>query len=527
MRKSFSIMSAVVLFLYLASCETKGPEEQSVVIGPDTVPVSLDTYKNIWYVSATSGSDSDGDGTQDKPWQSLSHALRQITDASVDNRYAILVASAVYSNTPLKMKSYVDLYGGFNATDWQRDVLKNRTVLTGGGERRVIIGADSSRLDGFTVLSGKIRGKGAGLFCSGTSPIISNNVFMNNKTLGPIPWRPKNLHEVANDGGAIYCENGSSPVLENNIFVNNTTEIGRGAAIAFHSKCNGRIANNVFLNNIAGTDDPMRSSDGGAISIFDWSSPVVENNLILNNEALATNDAGGIFVALWSSPRIINNIFVGNRCADDAGGLFVGGQEHRYDMPLDPLPAEDEFFVLIEGNTFIGNSNPSQNSGAMRFTMESRGVFRNNTVAHNTGIYFQKCEVVIEKNVIFDNFLFIEPKTGMKSSMIKDNLILGDFTLEVEAQVSNNILNVDSNDPRFINDWHEIRAAAAQYSRKTNTTNFFVLESNFERIQLVNRIIKIGNRWSVVKSNVQNRVEVWGNFSGEVNITVLPTYQIK
>jgi len=350
---------------------------------------------------------------------------------------------------------------------------------------------------------------------------------MNNKTLGPIPWLPKNLHEIANDGGAIYCENGSSPVLENNIFVNNATEIGRGAAIAFHSKCDGRIANNVFLNNIAGTNDPMRSSDGGAISMFDWSSPVVENNLILNNEALASNDAGGMFVALWSSPRIINNIFVGNRCADDAGGLFVGGQEHRYDVPFYPLPAKNEFFVLIEGNTFVGNSNPSQNSGAMRFTMESRGVFKNNLVVHNSGIYFQKCEVVIEENIILDNFLFIDPIAGMKTSIIKDNLILGDFKLEVDAQLNNNILRVDSIEPRFVNDWHEFRAAAAQYDRKTNTTVFIIFESNFEPNQLANRVIKIGNRWSVVKSNDQNHVEVWGDFSGEVNIIVLPTYQLR
>ena len=162
---------------------------------------------------------------------------------------------------------------------------------------------------------------------------------MRNKTLGPGSWKPKVRHLITNDGGSVYFENGSSPIIANNLFADNRTENGRGAAIALHVNCNGRIINNVFLRNITGLDDPMRSSDGGAVSIFDRSDPVIENNVFLNNQALSENDAGGLFVALWSSPVIRKNIFVGNHCKDDAGALFVGGQEHRYDIPLDPLPS--------------------------------------------------------------------------------------------------------------------------------------------------------------------------------------------
>jgi hypothetical protein len=263
-----------------------------------------------------------------------------------------------------------------------------------------VIGSNNARLDGFVILYGRVRGKGAGVFCDGVSPYISNNRFFDNQTLAPQPWRPKYIHEMANDGGTIYCANAASPVIENNLFIANKTENGRGAAIACNNQCKPRIVNNLFMDNKTGLKDPMRSSDGGAISIFDWCDAKIENNVLIGNRALASNDGGAIFVALWSSAQIKDNIFVANYSDDDAGALFVGGQEHRYDKPLDPLPPADKFFVNIEGNVFIANQNPSKNSGAMRFTMESRGNFVNNIVAYNCGIYFQLILIYVQMQIL-------------------------------------------------------------------------------------------------------------------------------
>jgi len=168
---------------------------------------------------------------------------------------------------------------------------------------------------------------------------------------------------------------------------------------------------------------------------------LVEGNIFLSNLAGSRNDGGALFVALWSSTEIKNNIFVDNESGDDAGALFVGGQEHRYDSPLDPYPNKDEFYVTIENNTFIGNRNPTMNSGAMRFTMESRGKFSNNIVAQNNGVYFQRSETEITNNLILDNMLVIETKEGLDKSVIKDNLIYADFILdETVAEVKNNMM---------------------------------------------------------------------------------------
>jgi hypothetical protein len=521
----------IVLF-FLMTCFSTHQNSSPPNIGPKTVTVPLEDYRHVIYVSSLKGSDENGDGSTQQPFNSISFALNQIQDARSDNRYAVLVSSGDYFQTPIKMKQYVDFYGGFEPSKWERDIEKSRTILTGGEEGRMVIGANHACLDGFIISNGRIRGKGAGIFCDGVSPTITNNIFVSNKTQSPIPWSPKFLHETANDGGAIYCENGASPIIENNLFAKNATENGRGAAIAFHNNCNGRIANNVFLYNTTGLKDPMRSSDGGAISIFDWSSPIIENNIILNNQSLASNDAGGVFVALWSSPIIRKNIFVGNRCDDDAGALFVGGQEHRYDRPLDLLPGEEKFFVRIDSNVFIGNSNPSKNSGAMRFTMESRGGFNHNIVAHNSGIYFQRSEVTVENNIILDDFLFIETKKGLKPGIIKNNLIWANFILETEATVKDNYLTTAregnfSTPPTFVNDWIELQANAATYNPKQFVTSIFVSNAEFKKNKLANRVLKAGDQWGVIKSNNKKEIEIWGDFSDHVNFTILPTYRVK
>jgi hypothetical protein len=525
------LISSILILLLL--CCSNSPEPISYpMIGPRTETVCFDDYKQVFYVSSKTGSDENGDGSAQKPWKSISFTLDQIKNAESENRSAVLVSSGDYAHAPIKMKQFIDLYGGFEPSKWERDIERNRTVLTGGQEHRVVIGIDDACLDGFVISNGQIRGKGAGIWCDKVSPIITNNIFTSNKTLAPILWNPKFLHETANDGGAIYCENGASPIIKNNLFAKNATENGRGAAIAFNRNCKGRIVNNVFLNNTTGLNDPMRSSDGGAVSIFDWSSPIIENNIILNNQCLNSNDAGGLFVALWSSPIIRQNIFVGNKCDDDAGALFVGGQEHRYDRSLDPLPNEEKFFVKIDSNIFIGNSNPSKNSGAMRFTMESRGRFSHNIVAYNSGIYFQRSEVTIENNIILDDFLFIETKKGLKPGVIQKNLIWANFTLEAEATVKDNNLKNHrernfSSPPGFVNDWIELYANAVTYRPKQFITSVYTSNGNFENDELANRIVKSGDRWGVIKSNNEKDIEIWGNFSEDIQLLILPTYHLK
>jgi len=525
----------VVISLFIYGCQktdTDIGQVEKELIYPKTEEVQQADYKRIIHVSKN-GQDNDQNGSKDNPYQTIPFALDQIEDASAENRIALLISEGEYSGKTIQLIEYVDLYGGFDKQTWQRNIEKFTTTWSGDGERRILFAENHVRLDGFYITNGEIKGKGAALFCDGTSPIISNNIFLDNKTLGPDNWNPEYWHETANDGGAIFGEKGASPTIRNNMFINNKTVNGRGAAISFDGKCKPIIKQNLFFSNIAGLNDPMRSSDGGAINIFDWSVAEIDGNVFISNRAESKNDAGAVFIALWSSAQVTNNLFVDSHAGDDAGALFVGGQEHRYDAPLDPIPPKDEFFVSIKNNTFIGNHHGGSNSGAMRFTMESRGEFVGNKLAHNYGVYFQRSEVRVADNIILDNFLFIETKEGLEKGTIENNILWADYDQQIDADVKNNNMYdlVEGNGnyhnpPQFVDDGFEIISLSTNYTPQNFSTLITVADLRLKKNQLANRVIRAGERWGVIKSNSTNTISVWGNFIGVVKITVMPTYTL-
>jgi len=536
LRISIWVMFIILSYIFVQGCKQSAMDKREMTgpvnIYPATEGVQQAEYKQLFFVSKK-GSDTTGIGSKEQPYRSVVYALDKIQEAAAENRVGLWVSKGIYSDGPVELKEYVDLFGGFDAVTWQRDISKFPTTLSGGEENRVIVAANHSRVDGFIITDGVVKGKGAAMFCDGTSPVISNNVFLSNKTLAPDDWNPKYWHETAHDGGAIHGQNGASALIRNNLFTGNKTENGRGAAISFDGHCKPQIKDNIFINNISGLKDPMRSSDGGAINIFNWSNALIDGNLFISNRAESKNDGGAVFIALWSSAQVNGNLFVDNHSGDDAGALFVGGQEHRYDAALDPIPPKDKFFVSIRNNTFIGNHHGGTNSGAMRFTMESRGEFIANKLAHNNGVYFQRSEVHVADNMILDNFLFIETKEGLEKGIIENNLLWADYSLKVAADVrNNNMLYVAEGDgnyhkpPKFINDGFEITSLSTNYKRQDYSTLVYLGNSNFENDQLANRVVKAGDKWGVIKSNTATTITVWGNFLGQVNFTVLPTYSM-
>ncbi len=526
-----------VVIVWLSACQS-GVEQQveatrnykTVSMGPVTVQVERAAFSKVYYVSLLAG--EGGDGSQEKPFKTLSEAVNQ--PAGNENT-AILVASGEYEENGLRIKKGFRLFGGYSPDFKERDIDKFMTTVNGMKKGRIFTLSENTGVDGFRIRKGQIRGKGAAVFTTAKNIVLSNNVFWGNKTLKPVPWNPAFWHETANDGGAIYCADGAEMTIVNNLFLRNETENGRGGAIAADNDCTLSIENNVFFQNTAGLDDPMRSSDGGAVSIFRWSDATVVNNWCISNAALHKNDGGGIWIALWSSATVKDNIFAGNEAADDAGAIFVGGQEHRYDAPLDPIPPKDKFFVTISGNTIIGNRNPSFNSGAMRFTMEGRGEFTGNVTAFNNGIYFQRSEVLIEKNSILDDFLLVETKEGLTPCVVKDNVIWAGYSQgeDINPEIRNNnmLYPTEGNGnysvpPDFIDDGLTPEIASVNYQSRELVTTFIFFNKNFEENELVGRVVNIGGRWSVIRSNEKNMLEVWGDFAGETALKIIPTYTL-
>ncbi len=516
--------------------------------GPQTTPVDLDPYTRILHVSTTTGSDTTGTGTASAPYASILHALAtaDATSVSAATRTALLIAAGTYNVHNLQLTPNTDLYGGFDPTTWTRDIQAHTTILDARNEGRVLIAATTTaasttatatattpsvRIDGLHIHNGRIRAPGGGILIDGTSPVITNNVFTQNATLTPAPWAPKYLHETAHDGGAIYCRNGGAPEIRNNLILANTTETGRGAGIAFDHNCDGLITDNVLIGNIAGTADPMRSSDGGGISIFNHSSPEINGNVVLHNQALHNNDGGGIFVAYWSSAKVRNNVIVANHGGDDGGGLFVGGQEHRYDRPFDPIPSAEEFFVEVTGNRFFGNTNPSRNSGATRITMESRGRVEGNIAALNNGFYLQRSELEVTDNTILEDTLLIETKEGLEPTRFSNNVVSGSLENDGIAIVTGSLVRDGAAGegnaaglPEFLEDGRELQVLGTSYSPANHQTQVDVL-ALLPPDDLTGRVVVSGDDWGVVHTASGRHLTLWGDLRSATELRLLPTYR--
>ncbi len=547
------LRNALLTLLLSLSLVTLLTTTPTLAAGPTTTPVDLDPYTQILHVSTTTGSDTTGTGTASAPYASITQALASAlaaasnTDATTATdaaRTAILIAAGTYNVHNLALQPNTDLYGGFNPTTWTRDIQAHPTILDARNEGRVLIASTSAattaattttttnpRIDGLQIHNGQTRAPGGAILIDGTSPVLTNNVFTRNATLTPADWAPKYLHETAHDGGAIYCRNGGAPEIRNNLILANTTENGRGAGIAFDHNCDGLIADNVLIGNVAGAADPMRSSDGGGISIFNRSSPEISGNVVLGNKALHNNDGGGIFVAYWSSPKVRNNVIVANHGGDDGGGLFVGGQEHRYDRPFDPIPSAEEFFVEVTGNRFFGNTNPSRNSGATRITMESRGRVTGNLAALNNGFYLQRSELEVTDNTILEDTLLIETKEGLEPTRFSNNIVSGslesDGTAIVSASMFRDGAAGEGNTaglPEFLEDGRELQVLATSYSASSHQTQVDI-SALLSPGDLTGRVVVSGDDWGVVHSASGRHLTLWGDLRSATELRLLPTYR--
>ncbi|HWB83222.1 MAG TPA: right-handed parallel beta-helix repeat-containing protein [Bryobacteraceae bacterium] len=492
--------------------------------GPHTQPFDASKYAQVRYVAAGHGSDASGDGSAARPWQSIARAMQSTSSPAAGHRAAILVAAGVYTGAAIQMKPRVDLFGGFT-TDWKRDIAANPSILDGQSEHRLVNASDDATLDGFTFRNGRVRGFGGAVLCDGTSPRLSNNVFTGNSTLPPESWKPDHWHESANDGGAIACRSHCSAVIEHNRFENNFTEVGRGGAIAVAGHSSARIIGNLVMDNRTGLSDPSRSSDGGGISIFDHSNGEISGNVVQGNQNVNKNDGGGVFVALWSAPSISNNLIVGNQGSDDGGGLFVGGQQHHYGTPFDPVPPASQFDIHVTGNAIIGNVAAGGPSGAMRITMETRGEFDDNLVARNQGaMYFQRSEIRARDNIIAGDLLFVESKSTVKPGVFQHDLFGGTVSVQAPASFENCFMGPDA---PFLPDGMTTAATTVSTDKRDDTTRIGLSHVQLEPNEWTGRVLRIGKTFLVIRGNQSNAVTVWGQAvvqPGEA-VEILPSYR--
>jgi hypothetical protein len=433
------------------------------------------------------------------------------------------------------MKEYVDMYGGYSASGWDRDIFANKTVLDGQLARRVMVAADNCRLDGFVIIRGRVGGGrgldvhynydhtgcGAGIAIVRVSPVISNCVFTDNTTTRPASWNPKPIkkdnddddgwHQTANDGGAISIFDHANPVIANNIFYDNRTEVGRGAAVSSNYYCNPVITNNVMFNNTASTNDPMRSGDGGAINAYEYGYVVIQNNIIANNKAKSRGDGGGIAVHWWVSALVKDNVVVNNVGSDDGGGIFVAGQKHHWE-PDEPQVPYPEYKVHLDGNVLMHNEADNSESDPVRFTKLVIAEFTNNIIVdHSEGLYFQNSIVDLLNNTIGGKAR-IENDKPYRSNP-RCNAYNNIFLDRSVGSGSNNCMG----DPGFVKDGFRVTGNATFDSARYLTT-VVVPGANYTPGALTKRIVVSGRTWSAIRDNTSDTIRVWGDVGGSFEV---------
>lgn len=456
-------------------------------IGPQPRPVDLRKYAQVIRVGA---------GEQHK---TVARALESVNGTPA-KRSAILVAAGTYPESSIRMKAFVDMYGGFAAGDWkQRDIYQNATVLDAQKRGPVLIGADHARLDGFVVTGGEQSGHGGGIVCAGVSPTIVNNIIIGNNTLR-MPIKEGLGKQIGNEGGGIALLAGSRALVANNLICENTTEVGNGAGITARGDVQAKILRNVFCNNISGAKDDQlfhgkigtRSSPGGAIACSEESSPDISFNVVVRGAATLNNDGGGVWVEGNSMPRISYNWFVGNRSGDDGGGIYVMGNLY-YDEEGKRHDFAPDGPVAIEGNLIAGNFTDRGAPGGIRVSRFGRVDLRRNRIVANEkgGAHGAEGGVicVLENNVIADN--------GAKRDPAKPSFRLnGDIT-----------------------------------SRKFDARTFVTAIKTTAPLgqeNLAGSVVRIGKEWSVIKSSGPDGLLIWGKFTDEApKFEILDRYETK
>ncbi len=180
---------------------------------------------------------------------------------------------------------------GADPNDWE---VVADTVIDANDPNGYVITFENSEdtnsiLTGFTITGGNL-----GIYCDGSSPVISNCLITDNNS--------------TNGGAGMYNVN-SSPAVTNCFFVNNDANYGGGV---YDINSSSTFTSCVFAGNTA-------SEDGGAIYDVN-SSPLLINCTFSGNSAVG--DGGGMYSCGTSEPNVINCIFWDNQADSDGNEIY-------------------------------------------------------------------------------------------------------------------------------------------------------------------------------------------------------------
>jgi parallel beta-helix repeat protein len=291
--------------------------------------------------------------------------IQQAIDAAWDGVTIIVAEGRYYENINFKGK-----YLTLTSEDPNDESVVANTIIDGNEQGTVVTfswGEDAnSILAGFTITKGKYP-YGVGIYCSHSSPKISNCIISGNSGSGIYCFYSSptitNCNISANSGG-IYCRDDSSPTITNCTISGNS-----GGGIYCGYKSSPTITNCTFSGNSSG------HSGGGMYNKS--SSPTLINCTFSGNSTSGMYNSGGGMYNNNSNPTLVNCIFSGNSAHAGAYYGSGGGMANSSSSPT------------VTNCTFSGNSGHS--GGGMRNYQSSPSLtnctFIGNSASYGGGLY--------------------------------------------------------------------------------------------------------------------------------------------
>lgn len=264
---STALVAALVLIAPPALAQTAAPGTlQPRVLAPSEPPA----YTLI-HVNASSGSDTSGDGSQLRPYQTITHALQGATTNSI-----VLLAPGEYSEAsgerfPIQLRTGVTVQGSPNGGLGQT-VIRGSGIFTstaGGMVHTTLVGADGAGLGHVTVTNTSTAGYG--LVIEAGRPSVRQNQF------------------VGSGYGGVYVAGNSAPVLEGNQFSRNGV-----VGLVLDGQTTAEVRGNRF------------EQTGIGIRVAPGAQPQIINNTIVQNQE-------GLLLDGSANPILQDNVIAQNR----------------------------------------------------------------------------------------------------------------------------------------------------------------------------------------------------------------------
>ena len=364
----------------------------------------------------------------------------------------VRVAQGLYPEN-VKLQPGVILEGGFSPDFSAQNWGQWPSVIDGGQNASVVVGANEAQLNGFTLRNGRAE-QGGGIFLDKGRMIIKNNLIEDNvaefdggglyisghPSLHPSDEKPQKQHpytdicyniirrnealghrggfgggilvrdskggiRITNNviggqlgdgntakgaGGGIYVE--STPIIdiEDNEISQNTAENGHGGGVViFGGTANSNLSKNKIHHN-----NLIHGNYGGGVYVV--GGTVISRNSIMNNVTMnfQLGRGGGIAVSSldYLTPTVENN-FIYNNSADYGGGIHVDRSGF-----ID--------FILIVNNSIAFNKRNSDlhAGGGVHVAADGRCILLNNIIWDNSDDFKEELpgSCVLDHNDIKD-----------------------------------------------------------------------------------------------------------------------------